>query len=223
MASHFVRWVVNPPLTPETMRVPQDVMTSAGHLPDKRRGRFLAARALLAQLMLRVYGIRDLPPLIASSSGRPCFADPNLPDFSISYAGNMVGVLLAEEGGRAGLDMEIVRAHSRQAQDALTQGLSSGEKAWINAQQDFMEAVTQIWTLRQSILKLTGEAIAVLMRCGCIRRPAGCDPASIPIFRQCVMPSRRWYGPARCRPALNVYGCGRLMRSSSGSRCAMWR
>ena len=68
MASHFVRWVVNPPLTPETMRVPQDVMTSAGHLPDKRRGRFLAARALLAQLMLRVYGIRDLPPLIASSS-----------------------------------------------------------------------------------------------------------------------------------------------------------
>lgn len=158
MASHFVRWVVNLPLTPETMRVPQDVMTSAGHLPDKRRGRFLAARALLAQLMLRVYGIRDLPPLIASSSGRPCFADPNLPDFSISYAGNMVGVLLAEEGGRAGLDMEIVRAHSRQAQDALTQGLSSGEKAWINAQQDFMEAVTQIWTLRQSILKLTGEA-----------------------------------------------------------------
>ena len=157
MASHFVRWVVNPPLTPETMRVPQDVMTSAGHLPDKRRGRFLAARALLAQLMLRVYGIRDLPPLIASSSGRPCFADPNLPDFSISYAGNMVGVLLAEEGGRAGLDMEIVRAHSRQTLEQYLHSFSSGEKAWINAQNDPSEACTQIWTLRQSILKLTGE------------------------------------------------------------------
>jgi len=148
----------NPPLSSETTRVPQDVINSAGRLPDKRRGRFLAARELLAQLMLRVYGIRELPALIASSSGRPCFADPHLPDFSIAYAGNMVGVLLAEEGGRAGLDMEIVRAHSRQAQDALTQDLSSGEKAWINAQQDFMEAVTQIWTLRQSILKLTGTA-----------------------------------------------------------------
>ena len=37
------------------------------------------------------------------------------------------------------------------------QSLTSGERTWINAQQDFMEAVTQIWTLRQSILKLTGE------------------------------------------------------------------
>ncbi|QDY43550.1 4'-phosphopantetheinyl transferase family protein [Candidatus Pantoea soli] len=156
MASHFVRWMGNPPLSAGTTRVPQDVINSAERLPDKRRGRFLAARELLAQLMLRVYGIQTLPMLITSSTGRPCFADPQLPDFSIAYAGNMVGVLLAEEGGRAGLDMEIVRAHSRQTQDALTQDLSSGEKAWINAQQDFMEAVTQIWTLRQSILKLTG-------------------------------------------------------------------
>ncbi|WP_313685511.1 phosphopantetheinyl transferase [Pantoea sp.] len=158
MASHFVRWMGNPPLSSETMRVPQDVINSAQRLPDKRRGRFLAARELLAQLMLRIYGINELPLLVTTSSGRPCFADSALPDFSIAYAGNMVGVLLAEEGGRAGLDMEIVRAHSRQTQDALTQDLSSGEKAWINAQQDFMEAVTQIWTLRQSILKLTGEA-----------------------------------------------------------------
>ena len=42
------------------------------------------------------------------------------------------------------------------------QGLTSGEIAWINAQQDFMEAVTQIWTLRQSLLKLTGEREAGL-------------------------------------------------------------
>ncbi|ORM63420.1 phosphopantetheinyl transferase [Pantoea rodasii] len=157
MASHFVRWMGHSPLSSELMRVPQDVINSAERFPDKRRSRFLAARELLAQLMLRVYGIRELPPLVTSSSGRPGFADPNLPDFSIAYAGNTVGVLLAEEGGRAGLDMEIVRAHSRQTQDTLTQDLSSGEKAWINAQQDFMEAVTQIWTLRQSILKLTGE------------------------------------------------------------------
>jgi phosphopantetheinyl transferase len=157
MASHFVRWMGNSLLSTESPRISQDVINSAERFPDKRRSRFLAARELLAQLMLRVYGIRELPPLVTTSSGRPCFADANLPDFSIAYAGNMVGVLLAEEGGRAGLDMEIVRAHSRQTQDTLTQDLSSGEKAWINAQQDFMEAVTQIWTLRQSILKLTGE------------------------------------------------------------------
>ncbi|MCZ4059688.1 4'-phosphopantetheinyl transferase superfamily protein [Pantoea sp. LMR881] len=157
MAGHFVRWTGDPGFSPEGMRIPQDVFNTAQRFADKRRGRFLAARTLLAQLMLRVYGINELPPLITKFNGRPAFADSNLPDFSIAYAGNMVGVLLAEEGGRAGLDIEIVRAHSRQTQEQLMQGFTSGEIAWINAQQDFMEAVTQIWTLRQSILKLTGE------------------------------------------------------------------
>ncbi|WP_145339780.1 4'-phosphopantetheinyl transferase superfamily protein [Pantoea sp. PSNIH1] len=158
MAGHFVRWTGTTPLPVTVSRITQDVLDNAARLPDRRRARFLAARELLAQLMLRIYGIDRLPPLSVSSSGRPCFADPNLPDFSISYTGHIIGVLLAEEGGRAGLDMEIVRAHSRQTQEALMQELSSGEKAWINAQQDFMEAATQIWTLRQSVLKLTGEA-----------------------------------------------------------------
>lgn len=157
MASHFVRWMGDPGIAADAMRMPQDVLDQARQLPDKRRGRFLIARLMLAQLMLRVYGINTLPALITQSNGRPAFADRDLPDFSIAYAGNMVGVLLAEEGGRAGLDMEIVRAHSRQTQEQLMQALTSGERAWINAQQDFMEAVTQIWTLRQSILKLTGE------------------------------------------------------------------
>lgn len=156
MAGHFVRWMGDPGIFADAMRMPQDVLNQARQLPDKRRGRFLIARLLLAQLMLRVYGINTLPALITQSNGRPAFADRDLPDFSIAYAGNMVGVLLAEEGGRAGLDMEIVRAHSRQTQEQLMQAFTSGERAWINAQQDFMEAVTQIWTLRQSILKLTG-------------------------------------------------------------------
>lgn len=157
MASHFVRCTGNA-LFSTVQRLPQDVLNRAHALPEKRRERFLIARQLLAQLMQRIYGIHDLPALTTGPSGRPRFIDPQLPDFSIAYAGNTVGVLLADEGGCAGLDMEIVRAHSRQTQDALTQDLSSGEKAWINAQQDFMEAVTQLWTLRQSILKLTDDA-----------------------------------------------------------------
>ncbi|MFS2221471.1 4'-phosphopantetheinyl transferase family protein [Pantoea sp. B65] len=156
MASHFVRWayVQNPARMP---RLPQKLLEDSWKLNEKRRMRFLAARELLAELMLRVYGMQQLPSLITTSSGRPCFADPDLPDFSIAYAGNQVGVLLAEEGGRAGLDMEIVRAHSRQTVESQLQRLSSGEKAWINAQQDPIEAATQLWTLRQSVLKLTGE------------------------------------------------------------------
>ncbi|MGK3143967.1 4'-phosphopantetheinyl transferase family protein [Pantoea sp. C2G6] len=157
MAGHFVRWTGDPGFAAIDMRIPQTIVDTAQQFADKRRGRFLAARTLLAQLMLRVYGINELPRLITQANGRPAFADRELPDFSIAYAGNTVGVLLAQEGGRAGLDMEIVRARSRQTQEQLLQGLTSGEIAWVNAQQDFAEAVTQIWTLRQSILKLTGE------------------------------------------------------------------
>lgn len=157
MASHFVRWMCNPGMLTGALTLPRDILESARQLTDKRRDRFLAARLMLSELLRRVYGIRSLPALTTAANGRPCFADPDLPDFSIAYAGNVVGVLLAEEGDRAGLDMEIVRAHSRQTQENLLQGLSPAEKTWINAQQDFMEAVTQIWTLRQSILKLTGE------------------------------------------------------------------
>lgn len=156
MASHFARWAPAQTRIP-VHRLPPALVEHTSRFGEKRRGRYLAARTLLAELMLRVYGIPSLPELTTSGSGRPCFSDPDLPDFSIAYAGNMVGVLLAEEGVRAGLDMEIVRAHSRQTLEHYFECLTSGEKAWINAQNDVMEASTQLWTLRQSILKLTGE------------------------------------------------------------------
>lgn len=156
MASHFARqtFVLN---ATKTHRLSPDLLAQALQFPERRRERFLAGRALLAEMMLHIYGITTLPALIIDSSGRPRFADAELPDFSLAYAGNQIGVLLADEGCRAGLDMEIIRAHSRQSQQQQTQNLSSGERAWINAQQDPSEAATQISTLRQSVLKLTGE------------------------------------------------------------------
>ncbi|MEN5017497.1 4'-phosphopantetheinyl transferase superfamily protein [Erwinia sp. Eh17-17] len=156
MASHFARWALAQTRT-RIHRLPLQIVEHANRFSEKRRTRYLAARTLLAELMLRVYGMPTLPEVITTASGRPCFADPDLPDFSFAYAGSMVGVVLAEEGGRAGLDMEIIRAHSRQTLEHHFECLSSAEKAWINAQNDAVEASTQIWTLRQSILKLTGE------------------------------------------------------------------
>ncbi|PKH23546.1 phosphopantetheinyl transferase [Enterobacterales bacterium CwR94] len=152
MASHFARWI--PPQT-HTGRLSSELIAHSQTLPERRRGRWLAARALLAELLFHVYGINKLPALTTSAAGRPCFLDNELPDFSIAYAGNMIGVLLAEENGKAGLDMEIVRAHSRQTLEHHHQHFTSAERAWINAQSDPAEAATQIWTLRQSILKLT--------------------------------------------------------------------
>ena len=47
MASHFVRWMGNSPLSSELLRVPQDVINSAERFPDKRRSRFLASTAFV--------------------------------------------------------------------------------------------------------------------------------------------------------------------------------
>ncbi|PWK94902.1 phosphopantetheinyl transferase [Pantoea allii] len=156
MAGHFVRWAGNPGQRLVDMTMTQDVIDSVRHVADKRRERFLAARIILKQLMQRVYGLHHLPPIVNCHNGRPAFVDPDLPDFNIAYAGNTVGVLLAEERSQVGLEIDIVRAHSRQTQEQMMQGLSSGEITWINAQQDVPEAVTQIWTLRRSVMKLQG-------------------------------------------------------------------
>lgn len=158
MACHFARWV-RAQNRPKVDRLPQQCIDDSSVLNEKQRERFLASRMLLAELMFRVYGIAKLPVISASRNGRPRFSDPDLPDFSFAYAGNIVGVLLSEEGERAGLDMEIVRAHCRQTLEQQSGYLSSGEKAWLGAQKDVTEASTQLWTLRQSILKMTDDGI----------------------------------------------------------------
>ncbi|PIJ49567.1 phosphopantetheinyl transferase [Erwinia sp. OLTSP20] len=156
MASHFARCTFSSGALASD-RLSPALIAHTERFSEPRRQRYLAARSLLAELMQQLYGFTSLPDVITTSSGRPCFADPQLPDFSFAYAGNMIGVLLADAGCRAGLDMEIIRVRSRQAEEYKAQQLSSAEQAWIHAQQDPTEAATQIWTLRQSVLKLTGE------------------------------------------------------------------
>lgn len=156
MASHFARWTLVQEKV-QVHRLPPKLVERSKSLMDRRRRNYLAARTLLAEMMLMIYGFPQLPEIATDVRGRPCFTDPALPDFSLSCAGNIVGVLLAEEGCRAGLDMEIVRAHSRQTLEHYLRSFSSGEKTWINAQNDFSEACSQLWTIRQSVLKMTGD------------------------------------------------------------------
>lgn len=62
MAGHFVRWTGNPGQWVADSAIPHDISDSAQYLVDKRPGRFLAVRILLAQRMRRIYGLHRLPP-----------------------------------------------------------------------------------------------------------------------------------------------------------------
>lgn len=157
MATHFARGILTEGHL-VSVRLPSPCHLEALNLPTHRRTRFLASRSLLAELMFMLYGISTLPEIVMQAKGKPVFRDKNLPSFSISYAGNIVGVALATEG-TCGLDMELQRAtqgfHNPHTAEAYR--FSGNENLWINNQSDPNEARAQLITLRQSVLKLTGD------------------------------------------------------------------
>jgi len=159
MATHFARGILTEGRL-VSIRLSSACHNEARKLPEHRRSRFLASRALLAELLFMLYGTSELPEMITQPEGRPVFGDPELPRFSIAYTGNIVGVALSTEGD-CGLDMELQRAtrsfHGPHAHD--TYPLSSNEKLWIRNQNDPNEAKAQLITLRQSIRKLSGCAL----------------------------------------------------------------
>ena len=105
MATHFARGILTEGHL-ISVRLPSQCHQEARNIPPHRQSRFLASRGLLAELMFMLYGIGELPEIVTLPKGKPVFSDKNLPSFSISYAGNMVGVALTTEG-ECGLDMEL--------------------------------------------------------------------------------------------------------------------
>lgn len=97
MACHFARWTPASAVL-DTQRLADEVIAATRTFSVKRRTRFLQGRILLAEMMFYLYGLPTLPPIATTPTGRPCFADHQLPDFSLAYASNTVGVLLSDEG-----------------------------------------------------------------------------------------------------------------------------
>lgn len=157
MAMHFARGIINGRHL-ASPRLSASARQQAQHMPAHRRARFLASRSLLAELMFMLYGINTLPEIVLSAHGRPTFVDSSLCDFSIAYAGNMVGVVVNTEG-RCGLGMALQRALRgfHHPHVPTIQPFASHEATWINNQNDPYEAGAQLTTLRQSVLKLCGN------------------------------------------------------------------
>ena len=157
MATHFARGILKDGHL-LSVRLSSTSHNIARQLPAHRRTRYLASRALLAELLFMLYGISELPEIVTQEEGKPYFKDSHLPDFSIAYAGNIVGVALTTEG-QCGLDMELLRTLRNTPQATMMESyrFTSNENLWINNQNDPHEARAQLITLRQSVLKLSGD------------------------------------------------------------------
>ena len=66
-----------------------------------------------------------------------------------------MGVLLSDEG-KVGLDIEVMRARGTRQSALQHAHQTPAESAWIGAQDDRLEAETQLWSIRQSVLKISG-------------------------------------------------------------------
>ncbi|CAM7805745.1 Phosphopantetheinyl transferase [Enterobacter intestinihominis] len=86
MATHFARGTLTEGHL-VSARLSSACHSEALKLPEHRRTRFLASRALLAELLFMLYGTSELPDILTQPEGRPVFADPALPHFSIAYTG----------------------------------------------------------------------------------------------------------------------------------------
>jgi len=202
MATHFARGTLSTDQIISS-RLSADTLEQAQQLPEHRRQRFLASRSLLAEMMFRFFGIKTLPAIHTTPKGKPRFSDSELADFSIAYAGNMVGIALTTEGC-CGLDMALQRTtrgftHPNTGDQAFP--FTSTESTWISNQHDATEAKTQLVTLRHSLLKMTGEkdetsdtvqlqpAAGKLRVMNCPQVEAFCDAEDVLIWSVAVSPA----------------------------------
>ncbi|WP_312952339.1 hypothetical protein [Superficieibacter sp.] len=194
MATHFARGTLSDGYLLSN-RLSAACHHQARQLPEHRRTRFLTSRALLAELMFMLYGISELPEIVVQPGGKPVFLDNMLPRFSIAYTGNIVGVALTTEGD-CGLALALQRPA---AQGNERYSFTSNETLWINNQNDPNEACAQLLALRQSVLKLTGEAeshsLTLLPGSGRLRAAsvpqieAVCDAEAVLVWSVAVTPA----------------------------------
>lgn len=80
MATHFARGTLTEGHL-VSARLSSACHSEALKLPEHRRTRFLASRALLAELLFMLYGTSELPDILTQPEGRPVLRTRHSPIF----------------------------------------------------------------------------------------------------------------------------------------------
>jgi 4'-phosphopantetheinyl transferase len=140
-------------------RLSASVINQAAQLSSERRQQYLTGRMVLAELLFQSSGISQLPDIFVTNNGRPSFNRADLPDFNISHSGDLIMVALAQDC-QIGVDLELKRPRKKMM--SLAQySFSETEFAWLSAlpENEQESAFWQLWTIRESILKLAGKGV----------------------------------------------------------------
>lgn len=139
----------------------------ANSFSENRAKTYLAGRALLQSVLQNFFSIENLPKITKSDKGKPFFEDNSskfskkLPFFNISHSRKTICIGVSEYD--LGIDIEFVKKRVR-FEELKEKVLSSGE---IDLLQDLdedaqLKEFTAFWTMRESLLKLSGFGLAHL-------------------------------------------------------------
>lgn len=120
---------------------------------DRRQS--VAAWLLLRRCCHELLGLDDVPDVAHMANGKPYF--PTLPDvhFNLSHCPEAVACVMADEP--IGVDIEAVTPFDI---DVARHVLSDNELSLVLADQCPPIAFMRLWTMKESLLKLTGEGIS---------------------------------------------------------------
>ena len=133
------------------------VIDDAESLSGSRKKQFLVCRSILASLLKQYCHIDSLPPIIIGDNSRPCFLQHNLPDFNISHSKDWMAVAISLNG-KVGIDIEVARQRKNYLNVAESI-FADDEYQWMLKQRDTLTAFWQLWTLKESALKLYAKGV----------------------------------------------------------------
>lgn len=137
--------------------LPKQLVDEADKFNDERKKQFLVCRSILANLLKQYCDISTLPTIVVGDNGRPCFLARHLPDFNISHSKNWVAVAISLTG-MIGLDVEVDRPRENYLKVAKN-FFADDEYQWLIKQDDTLRAFWQLWTLKESALKLYAKGV----------------------------------------------------------------
>lgn len=125
---------------------------------DLKRKESVAVRALLCFMLNKCFGLTDFT-ISSDSNGKPYIKNSDL-HFNLSHSGSRA--LCVCGNVRIGCDIEKIKACNEKVAERF---FCKNECAVLRQSEKPSRAFTRLWTLKESVLKFTGEGISGGLDC----------------------------------------------------------
>ena len=137
--------------------LPATFLPYVSEIRDEERRAERRAGLLMLAALYRERTKEEPPPITVGKYGKPRFVEGSY-SFSISHAGGMVAVALADE--EIGLDLEPYASMTPRRAARFSSLLTEGERAEVAASRDPARTTLEIFVRKEAAVKKSGEGLA---------------------------------------------------------------